>query len=497
MNESRFALINTTKTTLGPASLIQYLHGQGLRADYIYAPKHGDALYGERELGLLVCESGRYAIVGISSFTISESRAFQLAAAIKAAYPHVHLALGGPNVIMDPERILHESAADSVCIHEGEIPLTKLILDPALANTGRVPGLLFKNGNKTLVNPCAEVVRDLDQIPLENYKKSRYGSYKRLAGSGFERESTLAERIDNPCMPKSFIYMLTTRGCPFSCSYCINSTLHDIEAQTHCPQVRRMSIGHTLTQLQKVMANDRGIGGVFFFDDDFSLRSEKELAEFSRRYREAVSLPFYVFANPNTTSDSKLDAYAHAGLKSIELGVQTVSERVLTEYNRPQNAEHLRRILNCVATNAYQFEVSFDIITNSPFESPDDVVQTIEYILGLPGDFQLYVHNLHLFPGSPLRNKYGKGTGNEFHEYQDNYSANPPQYFNEFYTKILFAMQGWHKVCRPEQFGQLTRKEIESMLLCPVGKQAEWLSMLERKISQTPVAKFYRELHNW
>ena len=442
--------------------------------------------------------SGRRAAIRSSAYhhlPLAKNVPFTLRQRSKAPCPHVHVTLGGPNVIMDPEHVLLSSAADSVRIHEGEIPVSNLIRDPASLKKGQVPGLWFKSGTATVKNPFSDVIHDLDQIPLENYKKSRFGSFKRLSQDGFVQESTLTEHIDNPCMPDAFIYMLTTRGCPFSCSYCINSTAHAIEGQAHCPQIRRMSIRHTIAQIQKAVADNKSIRGVFFFDDDFSLRTEEELAEFCQRYATTIQLPFYVFANPNTTTNRKLDSYASGGLRSIEFGLQTVSERVLNEYKRPQNAEHLRRILNYVAAQAYAFDVSVDVITNSPFETPDDVAETISYVLGLPGDFQLYVHSLHLFPGSPLHRKHKHETGNEYHEYQDNYSASQ-HWFNKYHTKILFAMQGWHRASAPDQFGELTRREIESLLVCPEGEQAEQLGILDRRMDQTPVAQFYKRLHN-
>lgn len=495
MSQANLVLINTTKTTLGPSSLIQYLHGRHIHADFIYAPKHADMLYDVQEIALLINELRSYKIVGISCFTISEARAFQLAEKVKSVYPHIHVMLGGPNVIMDTERILRESKADSVCIHEGEIPLENFLANYGTPEATSVAGLWFKTSDSIIKNPYAQALQNLDVIPLENYKNSLWGSFKRLTPKGFVSETTIAEQIENPCMHGKFLYMMTTRGCPYSCTYCINETLNAISLQTNCSQVRRMSTVAIIHNLKEAVIESPDIEKIFFFDDDFSLRSEEDLEGFALSYSQEIGLPFYIFANPNTTSNKKLDLYAKAGIRSIEFGVQTVSYRVLEKYNRDQNAQHFQRIMQHVTMKDYDFEVSFDIITNSPFETTADVEENIRYVLSLPGKFQLYVHSLHLFPGSTLTRELGRGTGNELHEYQDNYSGHPTVFYNELQAKILFAMQGWHSPQDPDTYGCLTRRDILSMLDSPETEQGGVIKLLDEKMSSTRVANYYRELH--
>ncbi|MBN2107050.1 MAG: radical SAM protein [Deltaproteobacteria bacterium] len=489
------ALVNTTKTTLGPVTLLQYLHGKGFGVDYYHAPENANNLYSQHDLQVLASSLRNYSLVGLSSFTISEARTFQLTKAIKEISPATHVILGGPNVIMDPERILMDSAADSVCIHEGEIPMTELILRlGSSAPVEDIAGLWFKKGDALVRNPYASPLENLDEIPFENYKLSRHGSYFRLAQGRFVSETSLAEGIENPCMFNSCVYMMTTRGCPYDCSYCINSTLNRIGEEQGFTRIRRMSNEAIIAGLQDALSGDPSIENVFFFDDDFSLRSESELENFASLYKERIGVPFHIFANPNTTSNKKLDFYADAGLASVEFGVQTVSARVLQIYNRQQNAAHMKRILEHVRENRLNIQVSFDIITNSPFECPQDIAENIEYVLSLPGNFELYVHNLHLFPGSELWKINGGGTGNENHEYQDNFSSSGTVFYNELHSKLLFAMQGVHREEEPDRFGCLTRSEIREILHSTIQDSAAWIQLLDERMATTRVATYYRGL---
>jgi radical SAM superfamily enzyme YgiQ (UPF0313 family) len=489
-----FILINTTQTTLGPSSLIQYLHGKKILADYIYAPKNGSELYTNKELTLIGKEIKEAKIIGISSFSICEDRTFQLTNFIKKTYPEKHIILGGPNAIMNPERILKKSKADSVCIHEGEIPLRNLIKKFPV-DYKNIKGIWFKESKKSIIkNDFEKPLDSLNEIIFENYKESKFGKYRRLTSGGFASEKTFAERILNPCMQGNFIYMITVRGCPYSCSYCINSKLNQINRVTNTPCLRYMDVDKIIFYLKKIINSEEGVEKIFFFDDDFFIRSESQIEEFAEKYKREINLPFMVFANPLSMTPKKIDLGIRAGLSSIEFGLQTIAKETLKKYNRPSGAEKIKEILTHISKKKYNVEVAIDFITNSPFETEKDVVENIHYILGLPGDFLVYVHNLHLFPGSKLREKYCEGTGFENLEYQNYGDALKNKMFNEYETKILLSMQGWHKKEKPNKYGALTKREIEDLLKNKNVNKIENIKKLNKKITETIVAKYYAKL---
>ena len=139
--------------------------------------------------------------------------------------------------------------------------------------------------------------------------------------------------------------------------------------------------------------------------------------------------------------------------------------------------------------SGYNITISIDFITNSPFETDADILENINFILNLPGDFIVYVHNLHLFPGSKLRKQFDCGTGNENKEYQNNIIEG--KVFNEYFSKLLMAMQGYHTDSEPDKFGSLTRKEIYYFIETKTISYLENLTMLNNKITLTDVAAHY------
>lgn len=485
MGNAVFSLINTTKTTLGPASLTQYLLSKGIKVNVLYAPKDNNFLYELKELFIIANEIADSDVVGFSSFTISEERTLQLMRYIKNRYPKKHLILGGPNAILDPERLLNEFGVDSVCIHEGEIPVEKLIIKYRSGNYKDIHGLWFKENGQIIKNPYQKPLQDIDEIPLINYKKS----YKKLTINGFIKETNLAETPDNPCMPGNSIYVMASRGCQFSCSYCINSTINKINKKTNSKTIRKRSNYKLISELNDVIINEPDINAIFFFDDDFLIRSVAELRDFEREYKNRIKLPFHIFANPNSTTKSKIDICYSAGLRRIEYGLQTVSSETLNKYERRDSSKKIVEVLQYIKETGYDIDISIDFITNSPFETDADILENINFIMSLPGDFTIYVHNLHLFPGSKLRKQFDCGTGNEYKEYQNNIIEG--KVFNEYFSKLLMAMQGFHCSSNLDKYGSLSRNEIGYFIKSINTSYNDNLAILNKRITLTEVATHY------
>lgn len=457
--DKRFILINTTKAPLGTSALVSYLHARGVPTSVLYCPKNGDVLYSEEDLGAILQEVSHFAIIGISFFAISERRAFELARVIKGKFPRKFLVVGGPGAVLDPQRVIKNEHIDAVCVHEGEISLEKLITKYPSKEIYSINGLWVKDRpGRIFRNPFQRPVQNLDKIPFINFKKSPFGFYKRLINGGFKVETCMSELVENPCVRGKILHVMASRGCPYSCSYCINHHLNSINKATNSSVVRKRSVKSLVDDISQVLTDEGKVAGVFFFDDDFLCRSELELADFAKEYKRRIGLPFFIFANPNSATTTKLDLLQAAGLSRVEFGLQTVSGPVLEKYNRFSGAAEIKEILTHVRQQGYRFTVAIDFIANSPFETAGDVIENINYILELPGTFEVHVHNLHLFPGCELRQEYGQGTGNEFREYQNNLAGS--SYYNEYYTKILIAIQGVHSCDEPARYGVLKKTRL-------------------------------------
>jgi radical SAM superfamily enzyme YgiQ (UPF0313 family) len=144
-------------------------------------------------------------------------------------------------------------------------------------------------------------------------------------------------------------------------------------------------------------------------DDDFFQRSPAQLGHFAREYQRRIGLPFGVMVSARTFRRDKMDMLVDAGLVLVEMGVQSGSQRVLDEvFNRPLSIAKTKDVV--AELGGYErrrgLTLVLDFIIDNPWETREDVHQTVRYLLGIPPRTLLNVFFLTFFPGTPV---YGRG----------------------------------------------------------------------------------------
>ena len=129
--------------------------------------------------------------------------------------PEIKTALAGLHPSVLPERTLQEEKADFVCVGEGIYTLPKLI-DFLKNGTGtlKIPGLCYRQNGNIILNKRAQLVQNLDELPMPAWDYLPMHKYRAHNWHCFDD-------INNR-QPYGVIY--TSLGCPFKCNFCcINS----------------------------------------------------------------------------------------------------------------------------------------------------------------------------------------------------------------------------------------------------------------------------------
>lgn len=146
-------------------------------------------------------------VIGISSMTPMVPSTMLAAKVAKEACPNSTVVLGGPHAtFMDTEILKQESAVDVIVRGEGEqtlLELTQKIGSQESLST--VEGITFKKEGQIIQNPSRPYIQNLDELPFPAYKHFPLDKY-RLFG-------------------KLFFPVITSRGCPFQCSFCTSSRI--------------------------------------------------------------------------------------------------------------------------------------------------------------------------------------------------------------------------------------------------------------------------------
>ena len=156
---------------------------------------------------------------------------------------------------------------------------------------------------------------------------------------------------------------ITSRGCPYSCTYCCEASLKDI--YTGEKFLRRRSPQDSVAELAEAKQK-YGATEIMFEDEIFGMDS-KWLARFTPLYREQVGLPFSAYLYPTRNIDKILPMMKEAGLTSCCISLQTGSERIhKSVFDRPYDRElFLRTIRLCRALGIGFYT---DVITFNPYE---------------------------------------------------------------------------------------------------------------------------------
>jgi len=141
---------------------------------------------------------------------------------------------------------------------------------------------------------------------------------------------------------------------------------------------------------------------IYFTDEDFLDRPIEEIREFAEAYPAKGGLPFECMASPLQVTEEKMALMDKAGMWRIDIGVETGSDNTRRHiFNRPGDNETVLRAAAAINHHprivAYYF-----IIIGNPYESRQDLLETIGLLQRLPMPFFLRAYSLVFIPGTHL-----------------------------------------------------------------------------------------------
>jgi radical SAM superfamily enzyme YgiQ (UPF0313 family) len=327
--------------------------------------------FSDREYELLVDVLREFApdLIGFSLSSLTLKPAAEVTARLRKAFD-VPIVWGGSGPTLEPEASL--AHADLVCAGEGEDAIVGLAdridarapLTDAPNICARVDGQLVRSPQRPL--------RELEDIAIPDFDPAR---------TVHITDDRVRRNVYPPNLGSQYPIM-TTRGCPFSCTFCIESVYQDMFGKKN--HLRRRSVDVVIRELVEAKAK-LDVHSVMFYDDVFTTHP-RWLREFAPRYKREVGLPFWCYTYPTTTHKEDLLLLKDAGLRSITMGVQSGSEEVLNGYNRPveqtKAIEAARLIVEC------GIEGFFDLITRVHYEKEEHCRETFDFLVDFPQEMK-------------------------------------------------------------------------------------------------------------
>lgn len=294
---------------------------------------------------------------------------------------------GGAGPTLEPERAI--ARADLVCVGEGEGVLIDIAnrLDAQSPLDG-ITGTWHRQADGSVQKNPKRAVSDLERIAVPEWRPEYY-TY--ISGLKFEHNFH-----PNTYKGDKSYQIMTQRGCPFSCSFCIESWYQDEFGKKG--SLRRMSPGKALHEL-KIAKEVLGYKTVTFMDDVFTI-NPRWLKAFLPRYRQEIGLPFFCYTYPSTHTPEILALLRDNGCHAITMGIQSGSERILTEFfNRPTHFERIIEATREIVDSGIP-AATFDMIPHTLFDREDDLRKTLDLLLEIPKPINAtFFSQMAYFPG--------------------------------------------------------------------------------------------------
>ena len=291
---------------------------------------------------------------------------------VKAVRPDIKIVLGGPEVSFTADELLERYPnIDYIVQGEGEEAFHALVTALQLGNDGLnpvIPGVRGRRNGSILGSAEAVEVRDLSIIPFPYTEE------------------------DMKDLEHKIIYYESSRGCPFSCQYCLSGNKNTVR---FFPQER------TLEELQWFI--DHGVKQVKFVDRTFNCapHHHRPLMEFMRD--SDTDMNFHLEMEPELMTEWETNILCETppGRIQIEVGVQSTHKKTLDAINRYNDWPYIQKSIRPII-QAGRTHVHMDLIVGLPHEDFNRFGQSFNDLFSLQ-PHALQIGFLKLLKGSGVR----------------------------------------------------------------------------------------------
>ena len=314
-------------------------------------------------------------LIAFSVFTVNYRWALEVAARIKKRIC-TPVVFGGVHATAAPGRTLTNPQVDAVVVGEGEGALLDILNG---MQSGKLPETSIPNVWKRTANGIAgerprPYIRDLDALPFPD--KDLF----------FDKVPAFAQ----------FYMIMTSRGCPYRCSFCCNSLYHDLYRGER-GHVRRRSPDNVIAELKWAMERYRP-SFISFWDDVFTA-DKNWLKRFGELYR-AIGLPYDIYTHPLALDDERARILADTGCYRAKIGLQTVSDATRRAYlDRGGSAEEAAQAVSILKKHG--ITAGIDHMLGLPGEGVAEQDAAVEYYAKVKPD-RINSYWMLYFPGAKI-----------------------------------------------------------------------------------------------
>lgn len=301
-------------------------------------------------------------IVALTSKTLGWPAVIEIAQMVRQAAPKAIIVVGGPHMSIYARESLSWDCFDIAVVGDGEetfLDICERVEGGAgVSELQDIPGTACRTASgEVLQHPPRPVPKDINQYPMTAWDLIPVRDYHCLT------------------LLKPFATMVTTRGCPWHCGYC---------SQVYSEKLRFRSVELVVDEMEH-LERTYGVREIVFFDETFTI-GKKRMKHFAEEVqRRGLKVKFNIRARVDTVDREVVRELKKAGLRSIHMGVEAGTDRVLKIMNKQITREQTEAAFRIcreegIDTRGY-FMVGYYDATH------DDVEDMIRFASGLGLDW--------------------------------------------------------------------------------------------------------------
>ncbi len=338
---------------LGLGYIASYLRKYGGHEVSIYEPeaqglKHEDIKK--------IVKNSKADVIGLTCSTPNFTRAVELAKMCRDN-SKARIVLGGVHATAIPEFIIknYSDVFDCVVVGEGEITMLELV-DAFKSNSHLkdIKGIVYKDNNRIVRTEMRPYIDDLNSLP-------------------FPARDLIPQNLFVPnshnARYKNCITILTSRGCPFNCSFCAARLVSGVRYRMH-------SADYVLEEME-MLKRDYGARQLLITDDTFTINHERLIKICEGMIKRKFNLEWFCFSQVNVVNKELLTLMKKAGCYNIGFGVESADEEI-----RKRMGKNIRSsdVISAVHTaNKLGIKTQTFYILGTPGETKQQMEKTIEF----------------------------------------------------------------------------------------------------------------------
>ncbi len=326
-------------------------------------------------------------LIGFSVLTRGHHQVRKIIQVLKKKFKKIPMMVGGTQITALAREALLDLGADFAIVGEGELTVAELaeMLQSGQKNFSRIKGLAYRTaGGQVRINSRRELIPDLDSLPFPAWHLMPPEKYRIVP-------------ILEPAKALPIAPMITSRGCPYNCSFCASNV-------TWQRRIRFRSPENVLTEI-KMLKEDFGVKEIHFSDDNFTMDIERAEKICDLLIKEKINLPWQC---PNGVRLDRLTLpllrkMKKSGCYAVGLGIESGNQAILKKVNKQLDLRLVPRVLKNLKKAGIESYGFF--ILGLPGDTRETIEETINFAIRHSFD-RAWFNIFAPYPGSPAFNRW-------------------------------------------------------------------------------------------